>query len=225
MDCFICRSKSPHTSTNAGSFTISSSHSRLTRYQYLLLWNKGYKCIVGQFDRLGVLRFFKNYIKITLLNNFKTVKSLNNQKSLFNLKFEFCIILKPIYIFCFIVFKCLFMISTILRVIVIAGKEGPIYAVSWSPLGTEFCVVYGFMPAKATLFNLKCEAVFNLGSGSRNSIYYNPHGNNILLHILHSNPNLFYLFISIRITSLPQQWLNKFSFHISLRISWHYVDT
>lgn len=101
MDCFICRSKSPHTSTYAVSFTISSSHSRLTRYHYLLLWNKGYKCIVGQFDRLGVLRFFKNYINITLLNNFKTVKSLNNQKSLFNLKFEFCIICKPIYIFLF----------------------------------------------------------------------------------------------------------------------------
>ncbi|XP_054271256.1 eukaryotic translation initiation factor 2A [Macrosteles quadrilineatus] len=64
---------------------------------------------------------------------------------------------------------------------VLLGKEGPIYAVSWSPLGTEFCVVYGFMPAKATLYNLKCEAVFNLGSGSRNSIYYNPHGNILLL--------------------------------------------
>jgi len=64
---------------------------------------------------------------------------------------------------------------------VVLSKEGPIYSVSWSPLGTEFCVVYGFMPAKATLYNLKCEAVFNLGSGSRNSIYYNPHGNIMLL--------------------------------------------
>lgn len=184
------------------------------------LWNKGYKCIVGQFDRLGVLRFFKNYTKITLLNNFKTAKSLNNQKSLFNLKFEFVVILKPIYIYIFVsLYSSVYSWFLQLRVNVIAGKEGPIYAVSWSPLGTEFCVVYGFMPAKATLYNLKCEAVFNLGSGSRNSIYYNPHGNNILLHILHSNPNLFHLFISIRITSLPRQWLNKFSFHLSLRIS------
>jgi len=37
------------------------------------------------------------------------------------------------------------------------------------------------MPAKATLFNLKCEAVFEFGTLHRNSIYYNPHGNNILL--------------------------------------------
>lgn len=105
------------------------------------------------------------------------------------------------YIFLFLVCMCLFMTCTIILIVnVIAGKEGPIYAVSWSPLGTEFCVVYGFMPAKATLYNLKCEAVFNLGSGSRNSIYYNPHGNNILLHNYHkynSNPDLFYLFITI----------------------------
>lgn len=37
------------------------------------------------------------------------------------------------------------------------------------------------MPSKATLFNLKCEPVFELGTGPRNSIYYNPHGNVLLL--------------------------------------------
>lgn len=62
-----------------------------------------------------------------------------------------------------------------------AGKEGPIYSVEWSPKSSEFCVVYGFMPSKATLFNLKCEPVFEFGIGPRNCIYYNPHGNNILL--------------------------------------------
>ncbi|EFN71867.1 Eukaryotic translation initiation factor 2A [Camponotus floridanus] len=40
------------------------------------------------------------------------------------------------------------------------SKEGPIHAVEWSPKNTEFCVIYGFMPAKATLFNVKCEAIF-----------------------------------------------------------------
>lgn len=45
----------------------------------------------------------------------------------------------------------------------------------------EFCVVYGFMPAKATIFNLKCEPIFELGTGAKNSIYYNPHGNILLL--------------------------------------------
>lgn len=61
------------------------------------------------------------------------------------------------------------------------GKEGPIYNVQWSPKNHEFCVVYGFMPAKATIFNLKCEPAFELGTGAINSIYYNPHGNILLL--------------------------------------------
>ena len=36
------------------------------------------------------------------------------------------------------------------------------------------------MPAKATLFNLKCEAMFDFGTGPRNICQYNPQGNNIL---------------------------------------------
>jgi len=36
------------------------------------------------------------------------------------------------------------------------------------------------MPAKATLYNLKCEPVFDFGTGPRNLAYYNPHGTNIL---------------------------------------------
>ncbi|EFN83994.1 Eukaryotic translation initiation factor 2A [Harpegnathos saltator] len=42
---------------------------------------------------------------------------------------------------------------------VVLNKDGPIHAVEWSPKNTEFCVVYGFMPARATLFNIKCEIV------------------------------------------------------------------
>ncbi|XP_053694139.1 eukaryotic translation initiation factor 2A [Sabethes cyaneus] len=57
------------------------------------------------------------------------------------------------------------------------NTEGSIHAVAWSPRSTEFCVVYGFMPSKATLFNLKCDAVFEFGTGNRNSIYYNNFGN------------------------------------------------
>lgn len=37
------------------------------------------------------------------------------------------------------------------------------------------------MPSKATLFNLKCEPVFEFGKKHRNSIYYNPQGNILLL--------------------------------------------
>ncbi|KAK9754402.1 Eukaryotic translation initiation factor eIF2A [Popillia japonica] len=65
--------------------------------------------------------------------------------------------------------------------IVTMSKEGPIYSVAWSPKGQEFCVIYGFTPAKSTIFNLKCEPVFELGVGPKNSIYYNIQGNILLL--------------------------------------------
>ena len=37
------------------------------------------------------------------------------------------------------------------------------------------------MPAKATLFNRKCESLFDFGTGPRNMALYNPQGNIILL--------------------------------------------
>ncbi|XP_035381512.1 eukaryotic translation initiation factor 2A [Electrophorus electricus] len=60
-------------------------------------------------------------------------------------------------------------------------KNGPIYDVSWSPNSSEFCVVYGFMPAKATVFNLKCESVFDFGTGPRNAAFYSPQGHILVL--------------------------------------------
>lgn len=36
------------------------------------------------------------------------------------------------------------------------------------------------MPAKATLFNGKCEAVYDFGTGPRNECFYNHTGNHIL---------------------------------------------
>ncbi|XP_014894579.1 eukaryotic translation initiation factor 2A [Poecilia latipinna] len=61
------------------------------------------------------------------------------------------------------------------------AKNGPIYDVAWNPNSSEFCVVYGFMPAKATVFNLKCEAVFDFGTGPRNAAYYSPQGHILVL--------------------------------------------
>lgn len=61
------------------------------------------------------------------------------------------------------------------------GKEGPIHAVEWSSKSTEFCVIYGYMPATATIFNLKCDVVMDFQPGPRNSIYYNSFGNILLL--------------------------------------------
>uniref|UniRef100_A0AAY4AXC6 Eukaryotic translation initiation factor 2A n=1 Tax=Denticeps clupeoides TaxID=299321 RepID=A0AAY4AXC6_9TELE len=60
-------------------------------------------------------------------------------------------------------------------------KNGPIYDVAWSPSSIEFCVVYGFMPAKATVFNLKCDPVFDFGTGPRNAAFYSPQGHILVL--------------------------------------------
>lgn len=57
------------------------------------------------------------------------------------------------------------------------NAEGPIHDVAWSPKSTEFCVVYGFMPSSATLFNLKCDIIYDFKQGNRNSIYFNDFGN------------------------------------------------
>lgn len=62
----------------------------------------------------------------------------------------------------------------------ISGAEGPIHAVSWSPKSNQFIVIYGNVPAKTTLFNVKCDAVFDFGPGIRNSIYFNDFGNMVL---------------------------------------------
>ena len=37
------------------------------------------------------------------------------------------------------------------------------------------------MPAKATLFNKKCEAIFDFGTGPRNLALYNPQGTILML--------------------------------------------
>ncbi|XP_069844881.1 eukaryotic translation initiation factor 2A [Dipodomys merriami] len=60
-------------------------------------------------------------------------------------------------------------------------KNGPIYDVVWNSSSTEFCAVYGFMPAKATVFNLKCDPVFDFGTGPRNAACYSPHGHILVL--------------------------------------------
>ncbi|MFT7803188.1 eukaryotic translation initiation factor 2A [Arapaima gigas] len=60
-------------------------------------------------------------------------------------------------------------------------KNGPIYDVAWNPNSTEFCVVYGFMPAKVTVFDLKCNAVFDFGTGPRNAAFYSPQGHLLVL--------------------------------------------
>jgi len=59
-------------------------------------------------------------------------------------------------------------------------KEGSIHDFKWNPLGHQFAVVYGFMPAKVAIYNLIGSVVWDLGEGSRNEVYYNPQGNIML---------------------------------------------
>nr|AKM76417.1 eukaryotic translation initiation factor eIF2A family protein [Pelargonium incrassatum] len=60
-------------------------------------------------------------------------------------------------------------------------KEGPVHDVQWSCTGSEFAVVYGFMPAKATVFDKKCNPLLELGTGPYNTIRWNPKGRFLVL--------------------------------------------
>ena len=56
------------------------------------------------------------------------------------------------------------------------AKDGPIHDVQWSPKGDYFVAVCGFMPAKSTLYTVKCVPKFDLGSGPYSTIRWNPFG-------------------------------------------------
>ncbi|KAH6637661.1 eukaryotic translation initiation factor-like protein subunit eIF2A [Boeremia exigua] len=60
-------------------------------------------------------------------------------------------------------------------------KEGPIHDVSWSPNSKEFGVVYGYMPAKTTIFNARAVPQHNFDLGPRNTINFSPHGRFVLV--------------------------------------------
>lgn len=60
-------------------------------------------------------------------------------------------------------------------------KEGPIHDVTWSPNSREFGVVYGYMPAKATIFNDRAVATHSFPLGPRNTIIFSPTGRFVLV--------------------------------------------
>ncbi|CAH9120821.1 unnamed protein product [Cuscuta epithymum] len=60
-------------------------------------------------------------------------------------------------------------------------KEGPVHDVQWSYTGKEFAVVYGFMPAMVTLFDMRCNPLLELGTGPYNTVRWNPKGKFICL--------------------------------------------
>ncbi len=60
-------------------------------------------------------------------------------------------------------------------------KEGPIHDVTWSPNSKEFGVVYGYMPAKTTIFNHRAVATHSFPLGPRNTILFSPTGRFVLV--------------------------------------------
>ncbi|KAJ9666540.1 hypothetical protein H2201_003463 [Coniosporium apollinis] len=60
-------------------------------------------------------------------------------------------------------------------------KEGPVHDVSWSPNSKEFGVVYGYMPAKTTIFNARAVATHSFNLAPRNTILFSPHGRFVLV--------------------------------------------
>ncbi|KAI0114584.1 translation initiation factor eIF-2A [Hypoxylon sp. NC0597] len=55
-------------------------------------------------------------------------------------------------------------------------KDGPIHDVAWSPNGKEFGVIYGYMPAKTTIFNHRAVATHSFPIAPRNTIIFSPTG-------------------------------------------------
>ncbi|PKS07117.1 hypothetical protein jhhlp_005717 [Lomentospora prolificans] len=60
-------------------------------------------------------------------------------------------------------------------------KDGPIHDVAWSPNSKEFGVVYGYMPAKTTIFNHRAVATHSFPIGPRNKIIFSPTGRFVLV--------------------------------------------
>ncbi|KAI2001718.1 hypothetical protein LOZ52_001865 [Ophidiomyces ophidiicola] len=60
-------------------------------------------------------------------------------------------------------------------------KEGPIHDVTWSPNSKEFGVVYGYMPAKTTIFNSRAVATHSFALAPRNTIVFSPFGRFVIV--------------------------------------------
>jgi translation initiation factor 2A len=60
-------------------------------------------------------------------------------------------------------------------------KDGPIHDVTWSPNSKEFGVVYGYMPAKTTIFNQRAVATHSFPLAPRNTILFSPTGRFVLV--------------------------------------------
>lgn len=60
-------------------------------------------------------------------------------------------------------------------------KEGTIHDFTWSPNSREFGVVYGFMPAKTTIFDARGNIVHSFPLAPRNFLSFSPHARFIMV--------------------------------------------
>ncbi|KAG8818128.1 hypothetical protein FRC17_010966 [Serendipita sp. 399] len=59
---------------------------------------------------------------------------------------------------------------------IVLDKEGPIHDFAWNPNSKEFCIIYGFMPAKTTIFDQRVKAIHEFGAHPVNFVSWNPQG-------------------------------------------------
>lgn len=61
------------------------------------------------------------------------------------------------------------------------SKEGPIHDFTWSPTSRQFGVIYGYMPATITFFDLRGNIVHTLPEQPKNTMLFSPSGRYILI--------------------------------------------
>lgn len=61
------------------------------------------------------------------------------------------------------------------------SKEGPIHDFTWSPTSRQFGVIYGYMPATITFFDLRGNVVHSLTEQAKNTMLFSPSGRYILI--------------------------------------------
>ncbi|SCV02175.1 LAMI_0G16578g1_1 [Lachancea mirantina] len=61
------------------------------------------------------------------------------------------------------------------------SKEGPVHDFTWSPTSRQFGVIYGFMPATITFFDLRGNVVHSLPEQPKNTMLFSPSGRYILI--------------------------------------------
>lgn len=64
--------------------------------------------------------------------------------------------------------------ATVVHTFGMRMQEGPVHDVQWSPSGSHFLTVSGFMPARTNLFTEQCRMVHDLGAGPYNMARWNP---------------------------------------------------